>query len=158
MDPLIWSVLCCVLMVLAIVAELFTPSFGLLTIVAVGLLCGSVALGFRSSPTVGFVMTGVNLTLLPTAIYLGMQILKRSNFMLKDAIQAEAPPAKTETRPVHELIGLQGTALTMLRPSGTAQIGEKRIDVVTEGKFVEAGKAIKVIKVDGGNVIVEPLA
>lgn len=158
MDPLIWSVLCCVLMVFAIVLEMFTPSFGLLTIVAVGLLCGSVALGFQSSPAVGFVMTGVNLTLFPTAIYLGMQMLKRSNFMLKDAIQAGASPAKPEIRPVHELVGQQGTAITVLRPSGTAQIGEKRMDVVTEGKFVEAGKAIKVIKIDGGNVIVEPMA
>src|SRR5688572_10501626 len=36
-----------------------------------------------------------------------------------------------------ELLNQTGTALTTLRPSGTAVISGKRIDVVTEGPFIE---------------------
>src|SRR6266581_9175106 len=36
-----------------------------------------------------------------------------------------------------ELLGQSGVAHTPLRPSGTAVINGKRIDVVTEGPFVE---------------------
>ncbi len=43
------------------------------------------------------------------------------------------------------MVGSRGTALTDLRPSGVARIGNHRIDVVTEGDFIEEGKTIEVI-------------
>jgi membrane-bound serine protease (ClpP class) len=54
-----------------------------------------------------------------------------------------------------ELVGKQGIALTPLRPAGSAQIEGQRVDVVTEGDFIEKGSSIKVVKVEGWRVIVE---
>ena len=53
-----------------------------------------------------------------------------------------------------ELLHQTGTAFTSLRPSGTAVINGKRIDVVTEGPFVERGSPIKVVEVEGARVVV----
>lgn len=53
-----------------------------------------------------------------------------------------------------ELIGESGTALTPLRPSGTALIGGRRVDVVTEGPMVERGSPVRVIAVEGMRVVV----
>src|SRR6185369_10266295 len=53
-----------------------------------------------------------------------------------------------------ELLNQSGQALTALRPSGTAVINGKRIDVVTEGPFVEPGTAVKVVEVEGMRVVV----
>ncbi|MNV99452.1 hypothetical protein D3C71_1948180 [compost metagenome] len=53
-----------------------------------------------------------------------------------------------------ELLGLEGTSLTPLRPAGTAVIGTERIDVVTEGGFIKADTLVKVIKVEGTRVVV----
>ncbi len=53
-----------------------------------------------------------------------------------------------------ELLNQTGKALTTLRPSGTAVISGKRIDVVTEGPFIEAGAAVKVVAVEGMRVVV----
>ena len=53
-----------------------------------------------------------------------------------------------------ELLNQTGKALTPLRPSGTAVIGGKRVDVVTEGPFIEPGTAIKVVAVEGMRVVV----
>ena len=53
-----------------------------------------------------------------------------------------------------ELLHQTGTAFTPLRPSGTAVINGKRIDVVTEGPFVERGSPIKVVEVEGARVVV----
>ncbi|PYK62788.1 MAG: hypothetical protein DME21_05195 [Verrucomicrobia bacterium] len=53
-----------------------------------------------------------------------------------------------------ELLHQSGTAFTSLRPSGTAVINGKRIDVVTEGSFVERGSPIKVVEVEGARVVV----
>ena len=38
-----------------------------------------------------------------------------------------------------DLLGQSGTALTNLRPSGTATIAGRRVDVVTEGGMIERG-------------------
>jgi len=53
-----------------------------------------------------------------------------------------------------ELLHQTGTAFTALRPSGTAMINGKRIDVVTEGPFIERGSPIKVVEVEGARVVV----
>jgi membrane-bound serine protease (ClpP class) len=53
-----------------------------------------------------------------------------------------------------ELLGQSGTTVTVLRPSGTALIDGKRVDVVTEGPFVERGAVVKVVEVEGLRVVV----
>jgi membrane-bound serine protease (ClpP class) len=53
-----------------------------------------------------------------------------------------------------ELLNQTGTAFTNLRPSGTAVINGKRVDVVTEGQMIERGTRVKVIAVEGMRIIV----
>jgi membrane-bound serine protease (ClpP class) len=57
-----------------------------------------------------------------------------------------------------ELLNQVGTAFTLLRPSGTALLGGRRIDVVTEGSLVEKGTPIKVVAVEGMRVVVRALS
>ncbi|HUS37290.1 MAG TPA: NfeD family protein [Verrucomicrobiae bacterium] len=52
------------------------------------------------------------------------------------------------------LVNQTGETLTTLRPSGTAVINGKRVDVVSEGAFIEAGRMIKVVAVEGLRVVV----
>ena len=54
------------------------------------------------------------------------------------------------------LIGKEGVAVTPLRPSGTALIEGERINVVTEGGFVERNSKIVVVEVEGNRVVVHP--
>ena len=51
-------------------------------------------------------------------------------------------------------LGRTGIALSPLRPAGVADIDGSRIDVVSDGGFVEAGAAIEVTRVDGNRVVV----
>ncbi|WP_052342834.1 NfeD family protein [Bacillus sp. EB01] len=53
-----------------------------------------------------------------------------------------------------DLLGSEGTALTVLRPSGTAVFNNERVDVVTEGSFIAKGATVKVIEVEGPRVVV----
>jgi len=53
-----------------------------------------------------------------------------------------------------ELLRQAGVALTNLRPSGTAIISDKRVDVVTEGAHIQRGTPIKVVAVEGLRVVV----
>ena len=51
-------------------------------------------------------------------------------------------------------IGAEGVAISNLRPSGIAKIADERVDVITEGDFLEKGTKIKVVKATAGRVIV----
>jgi membrane-bound serine protease (ClpP class) len=53
-----------------------------------------------------------------------------------------------------ELLHQIGTAYTQLRPSGTALINGRRIDVVTEGALIERGTPVKVVAIEGVRVVV----
>ncbi|MEX0928386.1 MAG: NfeD family protein, partial [Balneolales bacterium] len=60
----------------------------------------------------------------------------------------------TSATTVEDLIGLEGVALSTLRPAGTALIDSRRIDVVSDGDFIEKGEKIKVITSVGSRVMV----
>ncbi len=55
------------------------------------------------------------------------------------------------------LVNQTGVVHSSLRPCGTAIIGGKRLDVVTEGSFIEPGTPVKVITVEGLRIVVRPL-
>ncbi len=53
-----------------------------------------------------------------------------------------------------DLLGMEGTTITILRPAGTVIIDNERIDVVSEGDFIEQHARVKVIKVEGARIVV----
>ncbi|MEK7449892.1 MAG: NfeD family protein [Planctomycetota bacterium] len=61
----------------------------------------------------------------------------------------------TITLPEQEtFIGQKGTALTTLRPSGKIKIGEKLLDAVADGEFVEKNETVEVIRTEGTHLVV----
>jgi membrane-bound serine protease (ClpP class) len=48
-----------------------------------------------------------------------------------------------------DLLGADGVAITDLRPAGTGQFGEERIDVVSESEWIEQGSPIKIVASEG---------
>jgi membrane-bound serine protease (ClpP class) len=51
--------------------------------------------------------------------------------------------------------GMQGTAVTVLRPSGKARFADHVVDVVTEGDFIAPQTPVTVIQTDGMRVVVK---
>jgi membrane-bound serine protease (ClpP class) len=54
-------------------------------------------------------------------------------------------------------LGGIGTAHSFLRPAGIALIDGKRLNVLTEGEFIAAGTPVRVTRVEGARVFVEPV-
>lgn len=50
--------------------------------------------------------------------------------------------------------GSRGIALTPLRPAGIASVDGKRVDVVSQGEFVESGQPVEIVRDDGHRVVV----
>jgi membrane-bound serine protease (ClpP class) len=52
-------------------------------------------------------------------------------------------------------LGRQGHAVSPLRPAGIADIDGQRVDVVSDGGFIDAGEPIRVERVDGNRIVVK---
>ncbi len=55
------------------------------------------------------------------------------------------------------LRGQSGFAASYLRPAGVALIDGQRVDVLTQGEFIPEGTPIKVTRVEGARIFVEPI-
>lgn len=139
--------------------ELFVPG-GILGIIGACLMGYGVWLSFHEYGAVhGFgvlIFCGVVTVLL---IYFGMKIFPHTYFgkkiiLMDDQKKQSGYHAESFNS---NLIGLEGITDSALRPSGIAMIGEQRLDVVTDGEFVESHRRIKVLRVDGNRVVVEAL-
>jgi membrane-bound serine protease (ClpP class) len=51
-------------------------------------------------------------------------------------------------------LGSSGVSVTLLRPSGIAEVGGARLNVVSEGAFVQPGSPVEVVAVQGNRVVV----
>lgn len=59
------------------------------------------------------------------------------------------------TKEFKRLIGKEGIAITPLRPSGIAEVNDKKLNVITRGEYVDSNTKIKVISIEGNKIVVE---
>lgn len=137
-----------------LLAEVMLPSGGLLTIVAVGCLGYSLYLLFTTvSAFAGMVFVLADIVVVPVVILAGLKLLARSPLALRTSLSSKSGYSSFDEKSA-DYVGRHGMAITDLRPSGTAIIDEKRIDVVTRGDYIEKGSAIRVVDVEGSRIVV----
>jgi membrane-bound serine protease (ClpP class) len=100
--------------------------------------------------TANLILLGVAIALIVGAIA-WMQLFPKSALARPFVSKRTIGNIDTEK---HELLEETGTAFSNLRPSGTAIINGKRVDVITEGEMIEQGAAIKVVQIEGLRVVV----
>ena len=69
-------------------------------------------------------------------------------------LQTPATATSHELAETRDLLGAEGRALTTLRPAGVALLRNERCDVITEGEYISAGEAVRVVRVEGRKVVV----
>lgn len=71
------------------------------------------------------------------------------------ADSAAAPRLKPElVVGTADLVGQPGVAMTLLRPSGKAEINGQLVDVISEGSFIPEGSQVQVVECSGKRVVV----
>lgn len=117
-----------------------------------GCLLAAVVLGYSELGTAGgnFLLLGVALGLMIGTL-VWMRFFPQSRVGQMFVSKKVIGDVGTE-RP--DLLNQTGTALSLLRPSGTAMINGQRVDVVTEGTLIDAGTPIRVVAVEGLRVVV----
>jgi membrane-bound serine protease (ClpP class) len=140
-----------------IVVEIFVPSFGLLTVLAAGMLLYSLYLVFTTvSVNMGLVFIGVDIFVIPVVLVLAFKALGASSWSLHKRLSREDGVA-SQSPDLAAWVGKEGVAVTNLRPSGTVMIGDTRLDAVTDGDYVSSGTPVKVTLVSGNRMVVEKI-
>ncbi len=78
--------------------------------------------------------------------------------VLQNAQQpSEGYVVQTEAQ-VESAVGLQGEAVSMLRPAGRARFGGTTYDVMTRGEFIEPGRPVEIIEAEGNRYVVSEIS
>ncbi|TJY43602.1 nodulation protein NfeD [Cohnella pontilimi] len=145
--------------ILFLILEMFIPSFGILGILGIiGVIYGISSAAYDT----GHAARSLGLAaLVALVITMGVVYIFRkrgiwNRFILREQLTTEqgfVPHASRE-----DWVGREGAALSPLRPAGVADIGGERVDVVTSGEFIERGRTVRVIAVDGTRILVKEVA
>jgi len=151
--------------VVLLLTEIFViPGFGIAGISGIVLIFLSIFLSligsepFITSETISMAIIQLAFAIIAALVLiflLAKHLPKSSLFnrlVLSESEKAEEGFVSVSEEP--ELLGKTGVAITILRPVGIAEIEGKRVEVVSDGEFIQPGTEIKVIKVEGMRVLV----
>lgn len=140
-----------------IVAEVFIPSAGLLTICSLACLVGGIMIFFRHSDTAGWIGVVVAIIMVPSLLAMAYKVLPQTRFGKRVIL---APPVRqrgdaiADTPELARMVGKMGRVLTTMRPVGMCDFDGQRVECVAEGGYLQKDKKVKVIRVEGTQVTV----
>ncbi len=138
------------------IAEVLVPSFGILSMVAIGLLVYSWYIILHTLPTSAAIVFGiVDLVALPFAVKFAMRLMDRTGISHLNAL-SKGPGNEVNEDSRLQYIGQMGTVIAALRPAGQIQIGDQILEARSWGNFLEKGQRVTVVSVEGMNLLVEP--
>ena len=146
----------CILMGMGlIIVEVFLPGFGLPGISGIALLgVGIVIAGIHFGAVTAVGMLLVIIAVLAVVISCVLRHVAKGGgnpeLFLRDSQEVSIG------EDMRVLIGKAGIAKTKLRPSGIGDFDGVRLNVVTEGGYIDAGMAIRIVNVDGNRILVSP--
>ncbi|MCL2365991.1 MAG: hypothetical protein FWC75_02965 [Oscillospiraceae bacterium] len=138
-----------------IIVEMYTPGFGIFG--ALGIL-SLIACILVTAQTVlqGLVLTGIFFVII--LLLLTIFLLFFSKRLPKKLILHEAETLEqgfSGTEDMKYLMGKTGTVSTSCRPSGSADFDGVKLDVVSNGEFIEKGTLVEVIEIEGNRIVVK---
>ncbi|MFH1717788.1 MAG: NfeD family protein [Planctomycetota bacterium] len=140
-----------------IVAEVFVPSGGLISVCALACLAGGIAIFFHYSTVAGWIGVGVAAVMIPAVLVVAYRIFPKTRFGKSVTL---APPQRPQgdaipdTPELKELLGAVGVVLTPLRPVGMCDFSGCRVECVAESGYVDKMQKVKVIKVESTQLTV----
>lgn len=150
------SWICFIIGLALVVIEMFHPGFGAPGI-AGGILLIAGVLFTAKSVTEALFMMSIILAILCIALVLVLQSATKGRLSKKLILFEEQKKESgyIGTEDLDYFLGKKGIAITTLRPSGTADFDGVKIDVVTQGEYIEKGAAIIILKVQGRRIVVK---
>lgn len=146
-----------VLGVVAISLEFFLPG-GILGVVGIASLAGAIVMCFTEyGASTGLIVTTVAVFFIVGALTLWLKYFHKigpgKDFLLNTSVSHDEALDQYQ-----DFLDAKGVAKTDLRPTGKAQFGDRRLDVLAESGMIDADTEVRVVKVEGSRVVVRGIA
>lgn len=142
---------------LLLIVEIFVPGFGIFGIAGIISIIGSI---IAASVSVKQALFSIVFSFIVSIIVLVLLFKRFSRSSIFDRLVLYLKQDKTAgySAPVNqpEIVGKVGVTITPLHPAGTIQVEGNRIDVVSEGGYIDKNVNVRIVKVEGTRVIVRP--
>ena len=166
-----WEIIIFIVGIILLAVELFViPGFGVAGVAGIIFIIGGLALslvgniGFDFSlvPTSNMIQSFstviISITIaFPICIWLGKKMFTNKTFAPKLALVAEQKATEGYTVSLPEfdnLVGKEGIAETILRPSGKVRVENDIYDAVAQISYIEKGEKVKVVEHENSNLVV----
>ncbi|MHC4268940.1 MAG: NfeD family protein [Planctomycetota bacterium] len=136
----------------AITIELFIPG-AIVGICGAGCVIASIVFAYLYvSNFLGHLLLGIGICFIPIFFIVWYKLLTKTF-----AVKASEKGFSSASDKLDDLLSAEGVVITTLRPSGTANIKGKKVDVVSEGEMILKNTKIKVTNVKGNRIVVKPV-
>ena len=137
-----------------IIVEAFIPGFGVAGISGVILEIVAVwaCWTLHGTVTALIALAGV-LLLIGLAVFISYRSAMKGRLSKSYLVLNETETAAAKEKPDH-WIGMEGTAVTSLRPAGQIEIGGTRLNAASTGDFIEKGAPVLVTGTEGDHYII----
>lgn len=146
---------------LLVLLEVFVPSGGMIALLSAVVGIAGIVCLFMYEATWGIAGTLAAMVLVPIIVAFGFKVMPTTYFGKKmlfgesgkhEPVLPEAPTTEFDA-----LVGMEGEAVTDLRPVGTIKVDGQKLDALSEVSYVRAGTRIKVTAVEGVTIKVRPI-
>jgi membrane-bound ClpP family serine protease len=136
--------------------EMFLPGFGVAGISGVVLLIIAI---FMSAETLlqALIMAFLLAVLVVIMIFVTLRSAKKGVLSRRLILRMSSTGEQgyRSANDCERWLGKQGLAATQLRPAGVGEFENERLDVVTEGEFIDKGTPIIVVQSQGRRIVVK---
>ncbi|MFC1637211.1 NfeD family protein [Planctomycetota bacterium] len=157
---LVFAVFLYVVCAVLIIAEVFVPSGGLISVLALACVGGGIAIFFQHSVTAGWIGVGVAAVMIPAVLVFAYRIFPKTRFgksVILTPPRRQQGDAVPDTEALKKLLGAVGVVLTPLRPVGMCDFSGQRVECVAESGYVDKGYKVKVIEVESTQLTVRTI-
>jgi membrane-bound serine protease (ClpP class) len=162
MDPKILAIVMLFIGLALLIAEVFVPSGGMITILAVVCIAVSVWAAhqawWETARGIWWLYLAALLLLAPGAIGGSLYMLQHTGLgrhILLDAPSLdEVTPYAEEEHRLKQLIGKRGITLALLNPGGMVTVDGERLHCESPGMLIERGEEVEVIGLKGNRLVV----
>ena len=152
-----WTLILLLLLIglaLIIIEVVFVPGTTIVGLMGVIFAGAGIIISYRHfGSDVGFYMLLGMGAVTAIALYFSFRSEAWTRFANKSAMSSKVNEGSTDSLK----LGDEGVALSVLRPMGTVDFKSGRFEVKTLGDYVDVGTRVRIVHIDGAQIIVKPL-